>query len=158
MLLTDAQLLCGLVEGGATIQQIVLVDNQYDVGEHRGTIGYDRAIAQLATFFAPASCITFNAPSKLLHGSLEADVIVACDAGEAISRGLPRLASALLAEGGIAATLMNGGRYGSTTRAWIRPDTRREDPQPLAMGRSVVEIEVPREADAGPPFPPHMAW
>lgn len=186
-LLTDAQLLAAFLEGGGLVERVVLVDSQYGIQP----LDYVPALDQFAAFFAPTPCVAYASLRQLLEeassspsteGSIRAHALVACDAGTAISKGLKRSASVLLAEGGVAATLMNGGRFGSTTRAFIRARKQAEratmaeaeagaatpwagggDPVGLQPAESaqffgLEEIAVPRDAEAGPPFPPHLQW
>lgn len=165
-LLTDAEILSGLIEGGATIASVTLVDSQYGHDVH----GYAAVFEQLSRFFAPIPFIAFHSLRIQREHAVpnSAHVLVACDAGEAISKGLRRTASALLTEGGLAATLMNGGRFGSTTRAWVRQAsdaaTRQQQQQRATLDTDeaatlgLMELDVPRAPIDGPPFPPHMAW
>ena len=101
-----------------------------------------------------------------------AHAIIACDAGVAVTKRIKQTASALLREQGLAFTLMNGGRFGSTTRAWAlhitgRSQVRSERTDAEAHhapncvadeSDNLVELAVPRPPGAGAPFPPHMAW
>ena len=182
--LTDAQILSGLLEGGGILESVTLVDSRY--GDHFPE--HAAALSQLASFFAPCECVAFHSLRLLLERAdpnlavtpsvphaAGAHVIIACDAGEAVSKGIRQTASTLLAEGGLAFVLMNGGKYGSTTRAWARTAASARGPSGdhgaagAAGGRGgsrqnhdarlgLVELAVPREPDAGPPFPPHMQW
>ena len=183
--LTDAEILSGLIEGGGTLESITLVDSRYAerFSEHSA------ALSQLASFFSPCELVAFHSLQLLLRHAdpksavsppvphaAGAHVIIACDAGEAVSKGIRQTASTLLAEGGLAFVLMNGGKFGSTTRAWARRAAPRAhglsggdlsgagapsrgggyDHCDASLG--LVELAVPREPDAGPPFPPHMKW
>lgn len=160
LLLTDAEILSGIIEAGGALESITLVDSQYAAEDFLAR--HAPALAQLARFFAPAACLAYHSVRALeTAAAATAHIVIACDAGEAVTRSLPATASALLMPGGAALTMMNGGRFGSTTRAWMRPRQRHDDGAHGGEATDVaplVEVEVPREPGAGPAFPPHMAW
>ena len=127
-LLMDASILSQLTECGAQLEAVLLCDAEYANPDG----GCDSALAQLAHAFAPAKVVAFNSVPNLveavLRGYVSADVtgvgtvhcVVACDAGVEASRMLKRASSLILADGGAALTLMNGGHAGATTRGWLR--------------------------------------
>lgn len=122
LLLTDAEILSALVEGGANIESIQLVDCAELYTSSRGRA----ALHQLSEFFVPAAVTAFTSVDALLREAGRADhgrsanLLVACDAGTAVSRALKRTASRMLSDGGLAFTLVNGGEAGVTMRAWRR--------------------------------------
>ena len=159
-LLTDAVILAGVLERGGKIGAITLVDLHYGVAYD----AYVDALSQLARFFGPVPVAVYHSLEHMLESTRRNThhVLIACDAGIAVTKGIRKAASQLLAPHGLAATLMNGGRFGSTTRAWVKIDRAPQDESDQPDGASttpgIAELQVPREPGAAAPFPPHMAW
>ena len=145
LLLTDVEILCGLVEAGAKIESIMLVDSAYIPRRPVYNVErYNLALTELAAFFVPAMCAAFYSTQSLLawlnskQHSVEVapNVLIACDAGASVANGLMKSASELLENGGVCCTLINGGKAGASALAWQR--LPREDAAPEDVG--LVEL------------------
>jgi hypothetical protein len=127
LLLSDAEILSGLSQAGATIGSIMLVDAEY--GKYRSQRDV-AALAQLSRLFAPTPVTAFNTlPSFIEACTLQperfkSDVLVASDPSTHVAQLFKRFASEALAEGGYAFLLLNGGKHGTSTRVWRRVPPR----------------------------------
>ena len=123
LLLADAEILSGLVEAGAQVSSITLVDAGYGTYKERDSM----ALAQLGSLFSPAPVVAFDSLSRFGEACTSqpdryghATVLVACDPSTAVAQLIKQVASVALAQGGHAFLLLNGGRLGASTRAWVR--------------------------------------
>ena len=148
LLLSDAEILSGLIEdAGATVESVELVDSEdlYD-----GSAAAHDALRQLAAFVAPASVRAYTSMEALVSRAEEEgrgiNLLVACDAGTDVSRAFKRTASAVLCDGGLALTLMNGGDRGVTMRGWRRlpgatPSVAEAPPWPAPQVDETLRLE-----------------
>lgn len=124
-----------------------------DCAELYNTAAAKAALRQFASFFSPAIVTAYTSVRALIEASeaqqassSAANVLVACDAGTDVSRGFKRTASAVLCEGGLAFTLINGGEAGVTMRGWRRlagaaPGEVDAPPWPAPQVDAVLRIE-----------------
>lgn len=151
LLLTDCEILSGLVEAGCVIESIVVCDALYDQEDEA-----EAALNQFADFFAPCEVATYPSVAVYLEaassartgvvgdGASGANLLVACDAGTEVSRAFKRTASAVLDAGGLAFTLINGGTGGGVSmRAWQRvegPFPAESPPWPAPQEDGVLRL------------------
>ena len=120
LLLTDAEILSGLIEGGATLHSVASVDSGYARANNERDVA---ALTQLGALLAPAALTAYDSVASYVArnaSARRASLVVASDPSTDMARILKRFASAVLRDGGVACLLLNGGEMGASMRAWRR--------------------------------------
>lgn len=117
-LLADADILAALLDGGAEIRSISLIDAGYARTNNQRDVA---ALRQLAALAHPARVTAFDSVGSYAEScGARANVLVANDPATTMALVFKRLASHALIEGGHAFLLLNGGQMGASVRVWRR--------------------------------------
>ncbi|KAL1503472.1 hypothetical protein AB1Y20_011956 [Prymnesium parvum] len=139
LLLTDFEILCGLVERGVQVESVVAIDKCYERLLEPTDAAADatdeaRALRQLAAFFAPAPVHAFGSLAQYKQACAahpaeygRATTYIHCDAGDISTADSKAAAALALVEGGAAFKLDNlgGARESDEPAGSPREENRR---------------------------------